>query len=46
MSAEENVMVILAHEMEIEGVVDFWPGDLSAWKKKRWKQEKEKGLAK
>jgi hypothetical protein len=46
MSAEENVMVILAHEMEIEGVVDFWPGDLSGWKEKGWKEEKEKGLAK
>lgn len=39
-------MVILAHEMEIEGVVDFWPGDLSAWKEKGLKEEKEKGLAK
>jgi hypothetical protein len=46
MSAEENVMVILAHEMEIEGVADFWPGDLSGWKQKGWKEEKEKGLAK
>jgi len=45
MSAEENVMVILAHEMQIEGAVDFWPGDLSKWREKGWKEEKEKGLA-
>jgi hypothetical protein len=46
MSAEDNVMVILAHEMEIDEVVDFWPGDLSGWKEKGWKEEKEKGLKK
>lgn len=46
MSAEENVMVILAHETEVEGVVDMWPGDLGAWKEKGWKEKKEEGLAK
>jgi len=46
MSAEENVMVILAHEMQIEGVVDVYPGDLSGWKEKGWKEEKERDLAK
>ena len=46
MSAEDNVMVVLAHEMEVDGVVDFWPGDLSGWKEKGWKEEKEKGLKK
>jgi hypothetical protein len=46
MSAEDNVMVILAHEMEVDGVVDFWPSDLSAWKQKGWKEEKERGLNK
>jgi hypothetical protein len=44
MSAEDDVMVILAHEVEIEGVVDFYPGNLSGWKEKGWKEEKEKGL--
>lgn len=39
-------MVILAHEMEVEGVVDMWPSDLGDWKEKGWKEKKEQGLAK
>jgi hypothetical protein len=44
MSAEENVMVLLAHEGEAEGVVDVYPGDLGEWKAKGWKEAKERGL--
>lgn len=39
-------MVILAHETEIEGVVDMWPTDLAGWKEKGWKGKKEEGLGK
>jgi hypothetical protein len=44
MSAEENVMVLLAHEGEAEGVVDVYPGDLGVWKAKGWKEAKERGV--
>jgi hypothetical protein len=42
MSMEENVMVILAHEGEVEGVVDVYPGDVREWMEKGWKGAKEK----
>lgn len=44
MSAEEDIMVILAHEGEVEGVVQFWPGDLGGWKEMGWKGRKEAGV--
>ncbi|GFZ51913.1 hypothetical protein JCM24511_09683 [Saitozyma sp. JCM 24511] len=44
MSAEENVMVLLAHEGEAGGVVDVYPGDLGQWKAKGWKEAKERGV--
>ncbi|WVQ93214.1 hypothetical protein IAU59_000278 [Kwoniella sp. CBS 9459] len=42
MSNEDNVMVILAHEAQVDGVVDKYPGDLGEWQSKGWKEEKEK----
>lgn len=44
MSKEDNVMVILAHEGQVDGVVDQYPGDLSQWKQKGWKAKKEEGV--
>ncbi|WWC66674.1 uncharacterized protein I206_100578 [Kwoniella pini CBS 10737] len=44
MSAEDNVMVILAHEGQVEGIVDLYPGDLSGWMSKGWKEAKERGV--
>lgn len=44
MSAEENVMVLLAHEGEAEGIVDVYPGDLGEWKAKGWKEAKERDV--
>lgn len=42
MSAEENVMVLLAHEgIEGSGIV-HWPGDFSRWKEGGWKEGKER----
>ncbi|WVW81950.1 hypothetical protein I302_103953 [Kwoniella bestiolae CBS 10118] len=41
MSKEDNVLVILAHEGQVEGAVDQYPGDLSGWKEKGWKGKKE-----
>ncbi|WVR09064.1 hypothetical protein IAU60_006125 [Kwoniella sp. DSM 27419] len=46
MSAEDNVMVVLAHEGQIDGVVDLYPGDLSHWKDKGWKEAKEREVTK
>lgn len=44
LSAEENIMVILAHEGEVEGVLPIWPRDICQWKTQGWKEEKEKSL--
>lgn len=44
LSAEDNIMVILAHEGEVEAVLPTWPRDLGDWKVNGWKEEKEKGL--
>ncbi|WRT63722.1 uncharacterized protein IL334_000645 [Kwoniella shivajii] len=42
MSKEDNVMVVLAHEGQVNGIVDLFPGDLGLWKTKGWKETKEK----
>lgn len=42
MSQEENVMVLMAHEKEAEGVLPPYPEDLGGWKQKGWKEEKDK----
>jgi hypothetical protein len=44
LSAEDNIMVILAHESEVEGVLPIWPRDLAEWKVNGWKEEKDKDL--
>ncbi|ORY29316.1 beta-lactamase-like protein [Naematelia encephala] len=44
MSAEDNVMVLLAHEGEVEGVVKTYPDDLAGWKVGGWKEEKERDV--
>jgi hypothetical protein len=46
MSAESNVLVILAHEGQVEGVISVYPEDLSGWQKKGWKEAKEVGQEK
>lgn len=43
MSAEENVMVLLAHEAEAE-ILPRWPEKLNDWMKEGWKVKKEAGL--
>ncbi len=35
-------MVILAHEGEVEDVLDIYPGELRSWKEKGWKVAKER----
>ncbi|WVF65549.1 hypothetical protein IAT40_000277 [Kwoniella sp. CBS 6097] len=42
MSTEDNVMVILAHEAQVEGVVDMYPQNLNGWQSNGWKEQKEK----
>ena len=37
--ANENVLVLLAHDPEMKGVVDFWPRTLNDWKSKGWKEK-------
>ncbi|KAK6906026.1 hypothetical protein I203_100007 [Kwoniella mangroviensis CBS 8507] len=44
MSIEDNVMVLLAHEKEAIGVVDYFPEDICRWKEKGWKEEKQKNV--
>lgn len=44
LSAEDNIMVILAHEGEVEGVLPVWPESINQWRKNGWKEEKEKHL--
>ncbi|KAJ9105301.1 hypothetical protein QFC21_001669 [Naganishia friedmannii] len=44
LSAEDNIMVLLAHEGEVEGILPVWPEDLSRWKTRGWKEEKEEEL--
>lgn len=42
-SQEDNIMVLLAHEKEIEGLAPNWQeGDLADWKEQGWKEAKEK----
>lgn len=44
LSAEDNIMVILAHEGEVEGVLPTWPQNINQWKANGWKEGKEKNL--
>jgi hypothetical protein len=44
LSAEDNIMVILAHEGEVEGVLPVWPQSINQWQANGWKEEKEKKL--
>ncbi|WVQ62538.1 uncharacterized protein L199_000680 [Kwoniella botswanensis] len=44
MSKEDNVMVILAHEGQVDGIVDKYPGDLSLWQARGWKAKKEEDV--
>lgn len=46
MSAEPNVMVLLAHELPAEGLLPEYPhGTLEEWKEKGWKEAKERETA-
>lgn len=46
MSAEDNVMVLLAHEAPAVDVLPRWPKTLNGWKKEGWKDEKQAGVYK
>jgi hypothetical protein len=37
--ANNEVLVLLAHDNEIKGVLDFWPKTLNDWKTKGWKEK-------
>jgi hypothetical protein len=41
MSAEDNVMVLLAHEGQVENVLPEWPETLDNWKTNGLKRQKE-----
>jgi hypothetical protein len=44
LSAEDDIMVLLAHEGEVEEILPVWPEDLGRWKVRGWKEEKERKL--
>jgi hypothetical protein len=44
MSAEENVMVVLAHEIPAGEVLPRWPETINEWKEKGLKDTKEAGV--
>ncbi len=47
MSAEQNVMVLLAHEVEAGGVLPLFPDDgsgLRDWQAQGWKAKKEEDV--
>lgn len=35
--ANDDVLVLMAHDSEIKGVLDFWPEKINNWKSKGWK---------
>ncbi|KAH8162142.1 hypothetical protein CIB48_g6120 [Xylaria polymorpha] len=37
--AQSNVFFIFAHDMEIQGIVDFFPRSANAWNKKGWREK-------
>lgn len=37
--AKGNIFYIFAHDMTIEGTVDFFPHSANEWKKKEWKEK-------
>jgi hypothetical protein len=41
MSIEENIMVLLAHEGQVKGVIPDWPESLDNWKANGFKEKKE-----
>ncbi|KAH8080931.1 beta-lactamase-like protein [Filobasidium floriforme] len=41
MSMEENIMVLLAHEGQVKGVIPDWPESLDNWKANGFKEKKE-----
>lgn len=41
LSAEDNVMVLLAHEGQVKGVIPDWPEPLNDWKARGYKEKKE-----
>jgi len=40
-SAEDDIMVLLAHEGQVKGVIPNWPEAMNDWKVKGYKQKKE-----
>jgi hypothetical protein len=41
MSAEDNIMVLLAHEGQVKCVIPDWPEALDDWRAKGFKEKKE-----
>jgi hypothetical protein len=37
--ANDDVLVMLAHDNDVSGVVDLWPKTLNDWKTRGWKQK-------
>lgn len=37
--ARDDVFMILAHDMTIEGIIELFPQSANEWKKKGWKKE-------
>jgi len=37
--ANEDVLVLLAHDPDVKDVVDLWPLPLTDWKAKGWKEK-------
>ena len=43
--ADENVLVCIAHDGGLLGVLDFYPhGDINGWKEKGWKEQTRWGF--
>lgn len=36
--ADEGIMVIMAHDWTLLGVMDFWPQSANGWREKEWKE--------
>ncbi|KAI9002508.1 hypothetical protein DFJ74DRAFT_695862 [Hyaloraphidium curvatum] len=45
MDAEDNVIVIVAHETELDGTLPMYPKDAHGWKEGKWKELRAKKLA-
>ncbi len=35
--ADENILVVIAHDAYLHGIVEFFPADANDWKAKKWR---------